>query len=97
MNVQPSETSVRYVRRARKTEHVSDDAIREAMATAVYVGRAAAIVGLTERQMWNRVRRLGLARAGRGRPKGTRPVVPCETIGASCEGRGGDRCWGGTK
>lgn len=97
MNVQPSETSVRYVRRARKTEHVSDDAIREAMATAVYVGRAAAIVGLTERQMWDRVRRLGLDRAGRGRPKGTRPVVPCETAKTACEGREAERCVGGTK
>ena len=96
MNVQPSEASVRHVRRPCKTEHVSDEAIREAMATALYIGRAAALVGLTERQMGLRVHRLGIERPARGRPKGPRPVA-CETGGEACAGRSGERCAGGAK
>ncbi len=94
MNVQPSEASVRHVRRPCKTEHVSDDAIREAMATALYIVRAAPLVGLTERQMGTRVRRLGLARPARGRPKGSRRINPCEAVGAACSGCGDARCGG---
>lgn len=92
MNVQPSETSVRHVRRPSKSDHVPDDAIREAMAAVGYIGRAASLVGITERQMALRVRRLGIERPGRGRPKGSRPVA-CETGGETCSGCGVARCW----
>ena len=92
MNVHLSGATVRAPRPSRNTEHVSDEAIREAMAAVGYLGPAAALVGLTKPQMAWRVRRLGLARAARGRPRGPRPVA-CETGGAACSGCGGDRCW----
>lgn len=94
MNVLPSGGSLQRRQAPRNAEHVTDDAIREAMATARFISRAAPLVGLTERQMGTRVRRLGLERPGRGRPKGSRPVVPCEVAGEACSGRGAERCAG---
>lgn len=57
------------------TPTVSDDRIREVMATAYSIKHAAVELGLSERQLGTRVRALGLPRRRPGAPKKMPPVL----------------------